>query len=475
MANILFVSAEVAPFSKAGGLADVAGSLPPTVVSQDIQCTVISPLYDQVDRKKYEIRSLGIKGSVEHCSRPCAFEIHEATSLSTDDLKFWFVDHPEFFMREGIYTDSTGEGYADNNERYFFFQLVILELISKGHISPDVLHCNDHHTGLLPVLLRTYKYPIKSVFTIHNFLYHGHFSAAELDQLPARIHSHVTPTQWNNYSALLEAIAHADAVTTVSQGYANELMAGENVDPHSIDVINNRPDRIQGILNGIDTEYWSPESDTYLKAHYSTSDLNGKAKNKGDLMQKVGLRVDLDAPLIGSVSRLVENKGYDLIFSSLNHFLQQGAYYVFLGSGDPIIAEKLKTYSEKYPEQFAFVEGFSEALAHQIEAGSDMFIMPSRFEPCGLNQLYSLRYGTIPIVHRTGGLGDSVEQWSPGAGTGFLFEPYDSDALKETLDLALDVYANQTEWGNLIKRAMRKDFSWSASAKHYIKLYTSWK
>lgn len=473
--KVAFVSAEVAPFSKAGGLADVAGSLPPNLVSKDLQCTVISPLYGQIDRSKYEIKSTGIKGSVEHCSRPCSFEIFESRKLSNVNLKFWFVDHPPFFQRDGIYTDTNGEGFEDNNERYFFFQFVIIELIRDGHLAPDILHCNDHHTGLLPLLLKTFKYPIRSIFTIHNFLYHGHFSVGELELLPKNIHKHVTATQWNNYSALLEAIAHADAVTTVSQGYADELMAGENVDAHSLDIINARPDRIQGILNGIDTDYWNPESDQFLDSSYSIDDLSGKLKNKLALMQEVGLEVNPDAPLIGSVSRLVENKGYSLIFSSVDRFIQRGVNYVFLGSGDPKIAQQLRSYVEKYPGQFAFMDGFSEPLAHLIEAGSDLFIMPSRFEPCGLNQLYSLRYGTIPIVHRTGGLADSVEPWSKNSGTGFLFEPYDPDELESAMDLALEVYADSTEWRGLIKRAMTKDFSWSNSAQHYIKLYMSWK
>lgn len=473
--NVVFVSAEVAPFSKAGGLADVAGSLPGSIVSDELQCHVISPLYGQIDRNEYDIVALDIKGAVEYCSRMCSYQIWEAKKHSNENLKFWFVDHHEFFNRDGIYTDENGEGYPDNNERYFYFQFVILDLIQRKLLSPDILHCNDHHTGLLPLLSQVYAIQVHTVFTIHNFLYHGHFSVEEKEQLPTKVQKHLSPTQWNNYSALLEGIAHANRVTTVSQGYANELMAGENVDPHSLDVINARSDHILGILNGIDTVYWDPAGDQYLDNKYSIDDLSGKAASKAQLLKEVGLKADLKAPLLGSVSRLVENKGYSLIFNSMDHFIKRGVSYVFLGSGDPTIARQLKQYVKQYPGQVAFVDGFNEPLAHLIEAGSDMFLMPSRFEPCGLNQLYSLRYGTIPIVNRTGGLADSVEPWMTGKGTGFVFHPYDPEALEEALETAIKVYEDKSEWMELIKRAMQKDFSWAASASHYIKLYTSWK
>lgn len=469
--NILFASAEVAPFSKAGGLADVAGSLPAALCSKGLHCHVVSPLYGLIDRVKYQVEEIGISGTITLGKTIYPYSIYKSESQSIEGLHLWFVSNPDFFDRDGIYTDETGEGFTDNNLRYFFFQLVILDLINKQAITPDILHCNDHHTGLLPLLTRSIT-GLRSGFTIHNFLYHGHFSAEEKELLPADIREELSTTQWDNYSALLEAIRWSDAVNTVSPGYAQELMAGDNVDDHSLKVIKARPDGILGILNGIDVEYWNPELDTLIPHNYSSTDLEGKRKNKLALLKQLDLDQDLDAPLFGSVSRLVENKGFSLILESIESFLTAGARYVFLGSGNPAIAAQLTALAEKYPAQVAFFEGLSEELAHLIEAGSDFFLMPSRFEPCGLNQLYSLKYGTIPIVNRTGGLSDSVQDWSPGKGTGFVFEPYDGKELQKSMESALNVFDDKQEWDTLISRAMAQDFSWAASAEEYIKLYT---
>ncbi|MCF7807867.1 MAG: glycogen synthase [Candidatus Marinimicrobia bacterium] len=472
--NIVFAAAEVAPFSKAGGLADVAGSLPSALQRQGLSCQVISPLYGSVDRVHHRIEAADIKGKVLLGKKTVPYVIFHSKPSGEDETQYWFVSNPTLFDRDGIYTDATGEGYADNNQRFFFFQLVILDLISRKILSPDILHCNDHHTGLLPLLTKSLP-QLRSVFTIHNFLYHGHFSDADKALLPEGIRNKLTPTQWDNYSALLEAITWSDAVNTVSPGYARELMAGENVDEHSLSIIRNRPDGILGILNGIDVNYWNPELDDLLPCNYSPTDRHGKKKNKRALLEKLELQADVDAPLFGSISRLVENKGFALIFESIEDFLADGAAFVFLGSGDPVIAMQLQDLLKKYPAQLAFYDGFNEKLAHLIEAGSDFFLMPSRVEPCGLNQLYSLQYGTIPIVNKTGGLGDSVEQWSAGQGTGFVFEPYLAIELRKSIELALKVFDDKEEWDRLISRAMEKDFSWAVSAKQYIELYTSWK
>ena len=281
----------------------------------------------------------------------------------------------------------------------------------------------------------------------------------------------VTPTQWGNYSALLEGIAHADVVTTVSQGYANELLAGENVDKHSLQVLQENRRKISGIVNGIDTDYWNPAKDRYIPHTYSAAELSGKYRNKAALLEQYNLSTDSDLPLIGSISRLVENKGFPLIVTLLPELVKQGANFIFLGSGDPEISRQLKQLQQRYPEHITFEEGFNEPLAHFIEAGADMFLMPSRFEPCGLNQLYSLQYGTIPIVHKTGGLGDTVESWSPGSGTGFVFDQYGVKQLRQTIRQALEVYSDKPEWKELIARAMGQDFSWAISAAQYFKLY----
>jgi starch synthase len=320
-------------------------------------------------------------------------------------------------------------------------------------------------------MMKAKQLKVKTIFTIHNFLYHGHFSEEEISLLPESTEAQLTKTQWDNYSALLEGIDHSDIVTTVSPGYALELLEGLNVDEHSLIRIQAVKSKFSGIVNGIDTKYWSPSSDEYTPFHFSKDDLLGKRKNKEALLTKVGLSPDLDAPLLGSISRLVENKGFPLINDLLDEFVELGAKFIFLGSGSPEISDQLRKASERHPQHIAFDDGFNEPLAHLIEAGSDMFLMPSRFEPCGLNQLYSLRYGTIPIVHRTGGLGDTVEPWTTDSGTGFVFEPYDVNELRKAMKLALEVYQSRTVWLTLMRRAMSMDFSWDQSAKQYLQLY----
>ncbi len=470
--NIVFVSAEVAPYSKAGGLADVAGSLPQALAPLAGPVQVITPLYGQIDQAKYDIQPTPHQGQITMGKKIIPYYLYQTTSVD-GQTKIGFIRCDRFFLRDGIYTESNGEGFVDNNLRYFFFQLVVLDLISSEVIAADILHCNDHHTGLLPVMIKALELNVKTIFTIHNFLYHGYFSSEELDLLHKSIARRLTKTQWNNYSALLEGIDHSNIVTTVSPGYAQELLAGVNVDQHSLKRIKAAEPKFSGIVNGIDTVYWSPEHDDFIPFHYSSKNLEGKRQNKLELLMKSGLEPDVDAPIFGSISRLVENKGFPMIIELLDDFVGLGAKFIFLGSGNPEIADQLRRAHKKHPRHIAFDEGFNEALAHLIEAGSDMFLMPSRFEPCGLNQLYSLRYGTIPIVNRTGGLGDTVEDWEQNSGTGFVFEPYDILELSKAMTKALKVYHSRSDWRALVLRAMAKDFSWNQSAKQYFSLYIS--
>jgi len=468
--RVLFASAEVAPFSKAGGLGDVAGSLPQALTPYVDSMAVITPLYGQIDRERHGISSTNLGGELNFGGERISYRILK--TLSKDGrTPIHFVDAPHFFARDGIYTESNGQGFADNNQRFFFFQLVILDLIMRDVFKINLLHCNDHHTGLLPLLIKTFYLPIKTIFTIHNFLYHGHFSDPDLAYLPEDLPSHLSRTQWNNYSALLEAVDHADRINTVSPGYAQELIRGVNVDAHSLEHLQRAQDRLSGIVNGIDTEYWSPQLDDYIPFPYSRDDLEGKRDNKLELLRRCGLERDPDAPVFGSISRLVENKGFPLLVELLDAFVTRGARFVFLGSGDPSIANQLEEAQKRHPAHIYFNEGFNEPLAHLIEAGSDMFLMPSRFEPCGLNQLYSLRCGTIPIVHRTGGLADTVQAWTSGSGTGFVFDDYSTDGLNQAMLQAMEVYGDKGEWSALMLRAMAQDFSWDRSAKEYVSLY----
>ncbi len=469
--NVLFVSAEVTPFSKAGGLADVAGSLPQALAHHVASIQVITPLYGQIDSEKHSIISTSYQGSVALGNKRYPYTLY--TTTPTDgEIQTWFVKNDQFFQRQGIYTEANGNGFEDNNLRYFFFQLVVLDILKRELFNIDLLHCNDHHSGLLPGLIKASGLPTHSVFTIHNFLYHGHFSKEELELLPDNFQTLCTPTQWNNFSALLEGIDHSQKVTTVSPGYAQELLAGENIDTHSHEHILAAQSKFSGIVNGIDHDYWNPEKDLYTPFHFSKDRMDGKLKNKFELLKQCGLDYHQDVPIIGSISRLVENKGFPLILELLDDFADR-AQFVFLGSGDPVLTEQLSAASQKYPDRIAFDAGFNEPLAHLIEAGSDIFLMPSRFEPCGLNQLYSLRYGTIPIVHKTGGLGDTVIPFRANEGTGFVFEPYSLESLRTSLETALETFTDKKQWAGLMARAMEQDYSWSRSALQYYRLYTS--
>ncbi len=470
--NLVFVSAEAAPFSKAGGLADVAGSLPEALTPYLDSVTTITPLYGQIDTEKHNILATGERGHIDMGEETFHYALHQLNDPDAT-AHVIFIECAPLFGRQGIYTKANGEGFDDNNIRYFFFQLVVLDVLTRGIVKADLLHCNDHHTGLLPLLLKDTDLSTRTVFTIHNFLYHGHFSVADCANLPDGIVKHLTRTQWDNFSALLEGIDHSDVVTTVSPGYAKELIEGINVDAHSHTILQRAIHKFSGIVNGIDTSYWNPEKDQYTPHHYSAENIHGKMDNKLALLKETGLDADTDAPLFGSISRLVENKGFPLIVDLLDEFVALGAKFVFLGSGDPVITDQLQSAQQKHPGRIAFDAGFNEPLAHLIEAGSDIFLMPSRFEPCGLNQLYSLRYGTIPLVNRTGGLGDTVSDYKGNDGTGFVFEPYELDALRNAMKRTLQVFKSEDQWSSLIQRAMAEDFSWDQSAKQYYNLYKS--
>lgn len=470
--KILFASAEVAPYSKTGGLADVAGALPGALRQLGDEVTVITPLYADIDKTKFTIKSTNIRGSVLLGSEPYQYELYEDVDRSAG-FPILFVKNSKWFDRTGIYTTPDGQGFHDNNQRFFFYQLVILDLIKQKILDVDLLHCNDHHTGLLPALFKAEEIDIPSIFTIHNFLYHGHFSKDESLLLPAHLVERLKFTQWDNHSALLTAIDEADAINTVSPGYAEELLQGIDLDVNSYAHVLAAGDRLSGIVNGIDIGYWNPEKDTHIPHHYSHEDLAGKQLNKKELLEQSGLAPDLDRPLFGLISRLVENKGFPLIMKVVNDMVKQGARFVFLGSGDPAISAGLTELSLRYPEWVAFHHGYNEPLAHLIEAGADIFLMPSRFEPCGLNQLYSLRYGTIPLVNATGGLADTVSEVEDDKGTGFLMQAYTVEELRSAMLRAMNLYREPERWKALMLRGMRQDWSWESSAGEYHQLYQS--
>lgn len=475
--EILYLCAEVAPFSKVGGLADVSGSLPSAITEiADSQFIVLSPLYRTVDRTRFPLQSIGIADSLSIAGQLKNYEIFEyrPEEVSEPDpkVRYWFMDNRDYFDRPGIYTRDNGQGYDDNIERYLFFQRVALELIIHEKIMVDMVHVNDHHTTLLPWFIRNRDLDISTLLTLHNVQYQGQFSNSDLAYLDRIDRQELDPHR-ESFNSLVLGLHAADAVNTVSPTYARELQTNPDLAFGLQPEFQTITRKFSGILNGADDNIWNPASDPLLLANYSIRALGGKRKNKEALIAQCGFPTEaLEKPLIGSVSRMVDTKGFDLILDILPMVVEElNVRTVFLGSGDPTYMNALRKLAQQYPRHIFYSQAFDEPLAHLIEAGTDLFWMPSKYEPCGLNQLYSMRYGTIPIVHRTGGLADSVTPWDGKRGTGFVFEPYTADAFLNSVYEAIQIFSKPDHWIQLLHNAMLEDTTWKASARKYWQLY----
>ena len=473
--KVLFATAEVSPYSKVGGLADVAGALPKELARSGIKMQVITPLYSLVNMKKWGIRFSDLTGSVSLGQKTYRYKIASVSNVSDYPVEHLFVFNKQFFSRSGIYTARDGEGFDDNNARFFFFQKVVIDLIKSGIVDPDMVHINDFHSALIPFLLKNRGISIPSLLTVHNFLYQGQFLKKELMLFTKEevkfLKQHDTKKRWNSFNALEIGLTHADLINTVSVNYARELLTEKELSFGLNEVLMSNQSKFQGILNGVDYTIWNPEIDPFLQNHFGPGNLDGKRINKTKLKEKCGLPGLSDIPLIGSVSRLVESKGFDLILDILKKIIRMDVQLIFLGTGDKKIKESLQSAAETFPHRISFWDSFDEDFAHLIEAGSDMFLMPSRFEPCGLNQIYSLKYGTIPIVHETGGLADTVRNWDGRKGNGFVFKKYSRTSLLKTVHKAVKTYHKKSLWIEIIKNAMQEDFSWYQSAQNYKHLY----
>ena len=471
--KILFVASEGVPYSKTGGLADVVDGLPRALHQLGHEVVVLLPRYRGNKTKSTLVSSVTI--SLDHELRFPA--IREGTP--TGGVRHLFVDDPEFFDRPQFYGDANGD-YPDNAERFAEFSRAAIESMKRVWL-PDVVHCHDWQTALVPVLLRTQyaKDPavrsLPVVLTIHNLAYQGVFPATALRRigLPDSLLTIDALEFYGNASFLKGGLIFADYLTTVSRRYAKEIQTpeyGAGLDG----VIRNRADRLVGILNGVDYGAWSPESDTLIAQNYSVHNLAGKVACKKDLLASLRLPAEnLNRPLVGIVSRFVDQKGFDLLAEIATQVMKEDLALVALGSGAPEYEALFLGLAQKYSARVGVKIGYDNHLAHKIEAGADMFLMPSRFEPCGLNQIYSLRYGTVPIVRATGGLDDTVQRFVPRTqqGTGFKFESYDGAALLECLRTALRVFRDEKSWRALQANGMSKDYSWKASASAYVTLY----
>jgi starch synthase len=482
--KVLIVSPEVVPFAKTGGLADVSGALPKALASLGHQIKVILPKYKMVDDKEFTLKELTLDFPDVKVGEKKEKIGVKSCNLKNSQPEYLFVVNEHYFEREELYKDpETGFDYKDNDERFIFFAQGILEILKSIGWQPEIIHCNDWQSALIPAYLKTvyasdpfFKNTV-TVFSIHNIAYQGNFPKETFKKIGVKdeLFYPTSPFEyWGNCNFLKIGISYADVINTVSQQYMMEIQTSKEFGYGMEGILRTRSNDLYGVLNGIDYQDWNPEIDKLIPFNYSPEDLSGKKKNKEHLLKQSGLPVTKkDIPLIGMISRLADQKGFDLLAQIKKELMKLNLKLVILGTGERKYHDLLKNLEKKYPRKLKVHLLFDNKLAHLIEAGADMYLMPSRYEPCGLNQLYSLKYGTVPIVRETGGLADTIQNYDPEKeeGTGFVFKNYDPDELLKVIKRALKVYQDKKKWKKLMLSGMQKDFSWEISAKKYIQLY----
>ncbi len=473
--NILLVASEVAPFAKTGGLADVAGALPQALARLGHDVRIFMPYYHRISEKPFaterlkltvEVEMAGIKRSVGLCQGRLG------------EIPVYFLDYPEFFQRQGLYGTAAGD-YPDNAQRFGFFCRAVLEALPQLDFRPDVLHLNDWQTGLIPVLLRSERAAdpfyarTGTVMTIHNLGYQGLFPAETLSELgldPSLFH--MEGLEYHGQLSFLKGgLFFSDLITTVSPSYCREIQTPKF--GHGFDgILRKRRRELVGILNGIDCQQWNPAQDEALHSPYSAAEPAGKAQNKLALQQQLGLARDSHLPILAMVTRLATQKGLDILETAWPQLIRRPLQFVLLGDGEEKHMAFFRRLQDRHPELVSITLSFDDTLARRIYAGSDLFLMPSHYEPCGLGQLIALRYGAIPLVRRTGGLADTVFDADKNPqGNGFAFAAPTAKALLKTLDRALKRYHDHDDWTRLVQRAMAEDFSWEQSARRYVEVY----
>ena len=475
--KILFAVSELAGIVKTGGLADVAGALGPVMREQGHDVRVVMPAYQQVLAKlTTKVVSVGEIKMNPHYSM--GFAVHE---VEFEGVPVYFIEHNQFFDRPGLYTHD-GEGFGDNAERFAFFSRAALEVCQLVDFQPDIVHCHDWQTALLPYYLKVHesRNPFfshtRSVLTIHNGAYQEHTDSALMGALGIdwRYFNPACFEDYGKINLLKGGIAFADKVTTVSPQYAKELLS--ELGSHGLQQsFTARKKDFHGILNGCDYQHWDPATDQLLPDNYSPKDMSGKAVCKQALQDRMRLPVNPQKPVFGLVSRLADQKGFDYLIPALWRFLEQDVQVVLQGSGDKRYASELQRLADHFPDKCCFFNGYDNELAHWIEAGSDFFLMPSLFEPCGLNQIYSMKYGTLPVVRAVGGLIDTVSAYTPenDKATGFVFYDINSDELHDCMSQAVDVYHDKKKLKTLISNAMSESFTWDAAAQEYLKVFSA--
>lgn len=478
--KVLIAASEAVPFCKTGGLADVAGVLPRHLAQLGCDVRLVLPRYYRIDKDKLGVQRLPGVLSVPMGIMGNQYAAVYEGQIPGSAVPVYFIEHEGYFGRDGLYEEN-GEAYPDNDLRFTFFSKACLELCRLLDFDPDLIHVHDWHTALVPVLLNTaYRRDphvgrAASLLTVHNLQHQGWAFKGLMDVLGIGWkHFNYLELEMNDQVNLLKGgLYHATRICTVSEGYAREIQTpeyGEGLDG----VLRDCAWKLSGILNGVDYEEWNPETDPYIIANFSAGDLSGKALCKKDLQEIFGLPVRADVPIVGLVSRLVKQKGIDVLAAAIHRILSLDLQFVLVGNGEPWSHFYFGDIAAAYPDQFASFIGYDNVRAHKVEAGADFFLMPSRFEPCGLNQMYSLRYGTPPIVRATGGLDDSVDNFEPATrrGTGFKFGDLTPGALFDTIGWAVHTYYNDPQgMAALIQNGMAQRFSWEEAARHYLKLY----
>lgn len=471
--RILIVASEGVPYVKTGGLADVIGALPRALRRLGHDVRVVLPRYKSIDTERWRLRTV-----VSNLPVP----MNQATELvnvleapPSEDVPFYFIDSEHYFQREKLY------GYNDDGERFILFCRAALEFTRHINWAPDVVHCHDWHTAIIPNWTKTvyrddpYLNKTASVYTIHNLAYQGIFGYRILEVAGVAEEGFLypeVPELANVVDLMGRGIIYADVVSTVSPRYAREILTpafGERLDP----ILRERKDRLYGILNGIDTVEFDPAADTHIAAHFDAFSLEDRPSNKRALQEQTRLPVDACVPLLGIISRLTDQKGFDLLDQIAIPLIEQGVQLVVSGTGDQHYHSMFQRLAARYPQQVSVNLTFNVEMSQRIYAGSDMVLMPSRFEPCGLTQMLAMRYGSIPVVHRTGGLADTVKEFDPASnsGNGFSFDRYDPFHLFAAIVRAIEVYKFPHIWQDLMQRAMLADYSWDASAEQYVALY----
>ena len=472
MLKIALVSSEATPFGKTGGLGDVVTALGKELVKLGNQVTLMMPLYGYASMLPTGLIS---PLRLQFAGRQVTYSIVEGIH---EGMKLVFIDSPQYFQRGGIYGDSTGS-YSDNDERFIFFTRACLEYFKRKEERPDIFHCNDWPTALFSLFLKTHYYhePLSKtpvLFTIHNLAYQGNFPSDRFGLLELGT-EYFTPDALEFYGALSfmkAGLLYSDILTTVSRRYSQEIQTNE-FGCMLQGVLRTRRERLFGILNGIDETVWNPETDAHLVRNYNPGDLSGKAECRKQLLEQAGFDPKSEWPILAMITRLALQKGIDLVEAAAERILDTKAFLMVLGTGGARYERFFESLSRKRPDQVHVALRFDEAHAHRLEAGADMFLMPSRYEPCGLNQMYSLRYGTVPIVRGTGGLDDTVQEWDEEneRGNGFKFQPYETGAFVRAVERARNVFEKKKMWKTLMLNGMSENFSWRNSALKYMSLY----